>query len=349
MSRPTIADVAREANVSKATVSRVLSNNYEYMREETREKVLAAIERLNFRPSSIARSLTSKRTNIAALLISDVGNPFYADAIHGVEDLAFENNYNIFLCNTNYDLERGMQFINLFIDKQVDGVIIMSSTMTTDWLEALASQNVPTVVLDWEGGENIGNLSMLRIDFEVGIQQAVDHLIELGHRRFTHISGPLDLRTSHFRRNAILKAIGNQGLSESAMVTIEGNLRIEGGRQALREIINSDETPTAIIAANDLTAIGVLSEARAHNISIPEDLSVIGLDNIWLASETDPPLTTIALPRYQIGQIAMQSLFDLMKNAQDTQDKPKYTTIETTLVIRDSTAAPASNKRHKKT
>ena len=201
MARPTIADVAQQAGVSKATVSRVLSGRAEYMRESTRQRVEQAIELLNYRPSSVARSLTSKRTHTAGILISDVGNPFYPEVIHGLEDVAFKDGYDVFLCNTNYDEKRGMAFVRSLIDKRVDGVFIMSSSMSDDWLAELASNNVPAVVLDWEMHNAKGNLCLLRVDYEKGVQQAVDHLIELGHRRFVHVSGPTNLRTTHWRRS----------------------------------------------------------------------------------------------------------------------------------------------------
>ena len=151
MSRPTIVDVADIAGVSKATVSRVLSGNAEYMRVETRERVLAAIAELDYRPSSVARSLTSKRTQTAGILVSDIGNPFYPEVIRGVEDVALNNSYNIFLCNTGYDLVRGMTYIRSLIDQQVDGALIMSSTMSDDWVLELAKHNIPNVVLDLAG------------------------------------------------------------------------------------------------------------------------------------------------------------------------------------------------------
>jgi len=337
MSRSTIADVAREAGVSKATVSRVMSGRAEYMRDDTRRRVEKAIELLNYRPSSVARSLTSKRTNTAGILISDVGNPFYPEVIHGVEDAAFQDGYDVFLCNTNYDEKRGMAFVRSLIDKRVDGVLIMSSSMSDRWLEELARNNVPALVLDWEVQNAKGNLCLLRVDYRKGVQQAVDHLIELGHRSFVHVSGPVELRTTHWRQKAFLSALQGYGIPEADVLIIEGDLRIDGGRKAMQIIAQQKERPTAVFCANDLMAMGILSEARTHNIKIPTDMSVIGLDNIWLATQTDPPLTSVTLPRYQIGQLAMQLLFELMKNPREADAEPLFTHLETGLTIRDST------------
>ena len=338
MSRPTIADVAQQAGVSKATVSRVLSGRAEYMRDATRQRVEQAIELLNYRPSSVARSLTSKRTHTAGILISDVGNPFYPEVIHGVEDAAFQDGYDVFLCNTNYDEQRGMAFVRSLIDKRVDGVLIMSSSMSDNWLAELARNNVPAVVLDWDVHDGNGNLSLIRVDYERGIHQAVDHLIELGHRRFAHVSGPVELLTTKLRREAFLDALQSYGVPAPDVQIVEGDLRIEGGRRAMQSLLQYPERATAVFCANDLMAMGILSEARIHDIQIPKEISVIGLDDIWLATQTDPPLTTVSLPRYQIGQMAMQLLFELLDKPREREAEPLYAHVETGLTIRLSTA-----------
>jgi len=339
MSRPTIADVAQQAGVSKATVSRVLSGRAEYMRDATRRRVEQAIELLNYRPSSVARSLTSKRTHTAGILISDVGNPFYPEVIHGVEDAAFQDGYDVFLCNTNYDEQRGMAFVRSLIDKRVDGVLIMSSSMSNDWLVELARNNVPAVVLDWDVHDAKGNLCLLRVDYQKGIRQAVDHLVELGHRQFVHVSGPKELRTTQLRQESFLAALQRHGIPANDVMMIEGDLRIEGGRKALQAIAEKRAGKTAVFCANDLMAMGILSEARAFGIQIPKELSVIGLDDIWLATQTDPPLTSVALPRFQIGKMAMQLLFELLENPQAEEAEPLLAHVETSLTIRSSTAS----------
>jgi LacI family transcriptional regulator len=339
-SRPTIADVAKAAGVSTSTVSRVLNGNYAYMRDETRSRVLNAIEELQYRPSSVARSLTLKRTNTAGVMISDVGNPFYPDVIRGIEDVALEHDYNIFSCNTNYDLDRGMKFVRSFVDKRVDGVLIMSSAMSDDWLVELAKNNMPVVVLDWKVSADNVDASTIKVDFECGIGQLVDHFISLGHHRFAHVSGPLHLPTSRLRLDGFLKALELYGIDADAVLVVEGNLRIDGGRDALTQLLAAPDPPTAVFTANDLTAMGLLTAARAHGLRVPEDLSICGLDDIWLTSETDPPLTTVALPRYEIGSTAMHMLLRLL-TAYDEEDAASvnyHEVVETRLVVRQSTA-----------
>ncbi len=337
MGRATIGEVARKAGVSKATVSRVLSGNYTYLRQETRRRVETAIEELAYRPSSVARSLTSKRTQTAGVMIADIGNPFYPDVLRGIEDIALTRRYNLFLCNTNYDMGRGMDYVHSLVDKRVDGVLIMTSGFAQEWLEELETNNVPVVILDWEVQARSGNVSAIGVDFRRGIQAAVEHLLALGHRRFAHVSGPAHLPTSGYRADAFRQSLAGCGISTDQILTVEGNLQQDGGRRALVQILAAGERPTALFAANDLTAYGVLQEARSQGISVPGDLSVVGLDDIWLAAQSEPALTTVALPRYEIGALAMRLLFDLLDKPGDHYIESVYTRVRTSLIVRQST------------
>lgn len=341
MSRATIADVARIAKVSKSTVSRVLSGNTDYMRDETRERVLGTIAALNYRPSGVARSLVLKRTHTVGLLISDVGNPFYSDVIHGAEDVAIAHGYGLFLCNTNYDLQRGWAYIQSLADKQVDGVLIMSSSMSDEWLLELARHQIPTVVVDWNVRHAVTSaFHVITQDFETGIREAVDHLVGLGHRRLAHVSGPLDLETSRIRRDAFLNALAVNGIDPTQVQVVEGNLRTDGGRHALAQLLELPIRPTAVFAANDLTAIGIIWAVRDCGLRVPEDLSVVGLDNIQLAAEITPALTTVALQRYELGRMSMQMLLDLRSPKQPRPERSSHSEMASHLVIRQSTAPP---------
>jgi LacI family transcriptional regulator len=344
MSRPTIADVAQTAGVSKSTVSRVLSGSADYMRPDTQARVEQAIAELGYRPSSVARSLTSKRTYTAALLVSDVGNPFYPEVIHGVEDVALAHGYDVFLCNTNYDTARGLTFVRSLVDKQVDGVLIMSSSVSDEWLDELARHAIPTVVLDWDLPNPPPTLGIIGVDYEPGIRAAVDHLLALGHTRFAHVSGPLHLRTSHLRRDAFLQALARRDIAPNQIVTIEGNLRIDGGRAALADLLALPQPPTAVFTANDMMAMGLVRAARGRGLRVPQDMSVVGLDDVWLVADMEPPLTTVALPRYEIGQIAMQMLLNLLEDLPQPAAS-HFRQVETCLVQRDSTAVPAVDSK----
>lgn len=336
--RVTINDVASQAGVSKSTVSHVI-NHTRFVEPETSQKVLHAIEMLGYRPSGIARSLVSKRTRTAGLLISDVGNPFYHEVIMGVEDIALANDYSVFLCNASYDLERGMKFIQSLIDKSVDGVLFMSSGMSFEMVREVTQNQIKAVVLDWGNSHIHEFASTITIDFNDGINQAVAYLVGLGHRHIAHISGPLHLWTAQVRKSAFLDALRQQGLDPDQALVIEGDLRIEGGTRAFSQVNSCRPRPTAVLAANDLTALGCLWAARNAGLHLPGDLSIVGLDDIDLASKVSPALTTIALPRFQAGQLAMQMMLDMLGSP---SSEIVSQSIPTRLVIRESTSSPAS-------
>ncbi|MEM8863710.1 MAG: substrate-binding domain-containing protein, partial [Chloroflexota bacterium] len=214
---------------------------------------------------------------------------------------------------------RGMNFIHSLIDKRVDGVLIMSSSVSELWIDELRKNNVPVVISDWKPDYEASGMGVIDVDFETGIEDAVNHLIGLGHTRFAHVSGPLELRTARNRRDLFLQALSKHGIPAEEVSIAEGNLQIDGGRRAMEYILNLSVRPTAIFSANDLMAIGMITEARMAGLQVPNDLSIVGLDNIWLSDQIEPPLTTVALPRNKIGQTGMEMLFELMA-ASDKED-----------------------------
>jgi LacI family transcriptional regulator len=333
MKRVTINDVALKSGVSKSTVSHVI-NHTRFVEDHTKQKVLQSIRELNYRPSSIARSLVSQRTSTAGLLISDVGNPFYHEVILGVEEVALANGYSTLLCNTGYDIERGMKYIHSLVDRLVDGVMFMSSSMNVDMIQEVFKNAIQSVVLDW-GGTPINEMAAtIAIDFNHGICDAVGHLVALGHHRIAFAGGPGNLWTAKMRKQAFLDAICTCHPEAEPVLLPEGNLRIEGGYQALEALMKLNPRPSAVIAANDLTALGIMWAARNAGFDLPADLSVIGLDDIDLASRVTPRLTTIALPRYEIGRLAMSTLLALIR---DPVQPKTHQLVATKLVMRDST------------
>ncbi len=342
MRRATIREVAERAGVSKATVSHVI-NETRFVEEHTRQQVLQAIQELDYRPSRLARSLSTRQTYTVGLLISDVGNPFYHEVILAVENVALAHDYSVFLFNTNFNSERSMKYIHSMLDRHVDGVIFMTNRLEVELVAELAQHQVPAVTLDLEEVQMPGVWN-IRLEFEVGIREAANHLIQLGHRRFAHITGPLDLWTSGIRRDAFLGALEQQGIDPSEVTIIEGNFQIDGGRQALQKLLEMPDRPTAVFAANDLTALGVLWEARKYGLRVPGDLSVVGLDDIALAEQITPPLTTVALPCYDIGSLAMQMLLELIGPGEEPEFQSRdLQRLTTSLVVRESTAEAPSN------
>lgn len=342
MRRVTIKDVAEKAGVSKSTVSHVI-NKTRHVESDTEQKVVAAILELGYRPSSIARSLVSKRTKTAGLLVSNVGNPYYPEVIYGAEEVALANEYQLFLCNTGYNSDRGLRIVNSLIDKQVDGVLCLSSSLADTLIDELVDNNLPMVTLITSNAPRNDRISTITINFRTGIFQAIEHLVHLGHRRIALISGPNNLWTSKERRALFLEALSTNGIDPQDITEIEGDLRISGGRQALQQLLHIEPRPTAILAANDLMALGAMWEALKNEISVPGDLSVIGLDDIELSAAVSPPLTTISLPRYEIGKMAMEILLKMLEHQDmdDSQRTYQEIVVDTKLVVRQSTAQPS--------
>ncbi|MBN1122081.1 MAG: LacI family DNA-binding transcriptional regulator [Anaerolineae bacterium] len=341
MKRITMRDVADEVGVSKSTVSHVL-NDTRFVADGTRQRVLDAVERLGYRPSQIARSLAVRHTHTVGLLISDVGNPFYPPVIKGVEEVALDHDYTVLFSNVSYDLDRIVGSIRTMIDRHIDGAIAMSSRFSSEMAAELLDNQIPTVLLDWDDEAMLPyreQVGLISFDFASGIREAARHLVDLGHRRFAHISGPPDVWTSRRRCDAFIGALVECGIAANEVMVVEGDLQIEGGRAALHRLVEAGQPPTAVFAANDLTALGMLWEARKIGLRIPEDISLIGLDDIPLAEQTTPALTTVALPIYETGQIAMTMLLEMIcrENVEPSDDYFTRQVIPTRLIVREST------------
>lgn len=328
-----IKDVAREAGVSTATVSHVI-NNTRYVSDEVRARVMRAVEKCRYYPNAHARTLASGRSRIIGLVISDIANPFFPELVKSIEAAAFERSYDIVLSNTNYDTERTSHYVRRFIERKVAGVAVMTSEMDKSLVAELAQREVPVVFLDV--GETGLHMNNLRVDYEQGIEQAILHLVALGHRRIAYIGGTSDMRSSKRRLEAFQQTMQELFPNTDGLV-FHGNFKIEGGRRAASEILATQAAalPTAVVAANDLTAIGAISEFRAQGLHVPRDVSVIGFDDIAFASLNEPALTTVNLPRDELGRRAVEVL---IKSLEDSRQEGVEIRIPTNLVVRQSTA-----------
>ena len=327
-----IKKVAERAKVSTATVSRLI-NKTSYISPETAEKVWSAIKELGYYPNVNARGLASGRSLLLGLIVSDIVNPFFPELVKSFEESAMAQNYEIITANTNYDAARTALRVRQLIERRVDGVAVMTSEMDQSLIDELSTRGIPIVFLDT--GKVRENISNVRIDYEQGISEAVNHLLELGHRQIGFISGPLGLKSARIRRSAFLKFLKKQGIIEKKELVTMGNYKIGGGREAMTELLKLKERPTAVLASNDLTAIGALQALRTHGLRVPEDISLIGFDNIDLAQSTDPPLTTVNVSRSKVAESAFELLF-VSINGKTIQ---RELHVETNLVIRESTAA----------
>ena len=331
-----IKKVAEHANVSTATVSRLI-NKTSYISPETAKKVWSAIEELGYYPNINARGLASGRSLLLGLIVSDIVNPFFPELVKSFEEYAVEKGFEVITANTNYNPARTAMRVRSLIERRVDGVAVMTSEMDQALIDELSTRGIPIVFLDT--GEIQENISNIRIDYEQGISEAVNHLLELGHRRIGFISGPLDLKSAKIRRSAFLKFLRQKGIIEKKELIVVGDHKISGGRTAMRQLLEVKDRPTAVFASNDLTAIGALQELRTHGLHVPTDISLVGFDDIALAESTDPPLTTVNISRSLVAEAAFNSLYELISGATEIG---RELLVETTLVVRESTARPAN-------
>jgi DNA-binding LacI/PurR family transcriptional regulator len=339
-----IRDVAKVAGVSTATVSHVI-NNSRFVSEETKRRVLAAIESCGYTPNAHARKLATKQNHTFGLILSDLSNPFFPELVKSIQERAIELGYDISMANTNYDSERAVASVQRMLEQRVSGVAVMTSEMGDSLTRRLAEREVAVVFLDvGKVGPYVSNIV---VNYERGIRAGVEHLLALGHRRIAYISGPLRLKSAQRRHLAFTRMMKKYESSLRTQPWIyEGDFKATGGQQAMVEMLRQKPRPTAIVAANDLMAMGALGELKKAGLRVPKDLSIVGFDDILFAALTDPPLTTVALPREEIGRASVDALLNTIKDA--NRMGRKYTILPR-LVVRESTGpVPVNESRRKR-
>ncbi len=327
-----IKDVAKLAGVSTATVSHVI-NNTRFVRDETRQKVLSAIEEANYTPNAHARSLAAGYSKTLGLIISDIANPFFPELVKSIQRRATDAGYDLMLANTNYDESLTVSCVERMLQQKVRGVAIMTSEMDYSLIDRLAEREVAVVFLDL--GPVGPHTSNINVDYESGVHAGVQHLLDLGHRRIAYVSGPRHLKSAERRRAAFIEIMRRSRASlRTKPVIIEGDFSAEAGERAVKEMLELEERPTAVFCANDLMAIGALGGLRRAGARVPRDVSVVGFDDISFAALTDPPLTTIEFPRADVGSAAVEALMHTI-SADDAFGREFK--VETRLVVREST------------
>ena len=301
----TIADVAARAGVSTATVSRVLAGVGQ-ARPETRTRVLEAARDLDYRPSEVARSLKRRTTQILGLIITDIENPYFPQLVRSVEDAARAAGYSVLLCNAADDPEREASYLELLVDRRVDGVVIAASSLGVRHAEWLASPPIPVVLVNTEAPE-VG-LPTIMSDNELGGRMAADHLLALGHRRFGYLMPPPRNVDAPARLAGVRSALAAANLGPEALIETIGDATVRGGELAAHELFGLAPATTAIVAYNDLMAIGVLRAVPGSGRRVPADVSVVGFDDVAFAEYLDPPLTTIAQRTDEMGRWAIAQL-----------------------------------------
>jgi LacI family transcriptional regulator len=331
----TIVDVARRARVSASTVSHVI-NGTRAVAPATRRRVEAAIAAVAYRPNALARSLRSGRSHTLGLLLPDSGNPFFAEVGREIQLAAFDAGLSVFLCNTENDPEKEQRSVGVLTRTRVDGLVLVAVDDRGDALRALVRQRVPVVVMDRERPDLA--LDTVLTDHREGGRLATRHLAALGHRRIGVVAGPRGLSPSELRLAGHRRALAEAGLPAAPELVRHGDFHPESGRAAARALLALARPPTAILACNDLMAMGVLRAAAEAGRRVPEDLAVVGYDDIELAAFTVPPLTTVAQPRREMGRAAVRLLVNRLA---DPGLPPQQALLPVALAVRRSCGAAA--------
>lgn len=333
---PDIRAVAALARVSIATVSRTI-NGAPVVSEKLSRRVWAAIEQLNYYPNTLARSLVSGRSRILGIIVENITNPFFPELIQSFEELAIANGYEILVSSSNSDPAILTTCVRRMIERKVEGVAVLTFGEEEPVLEQLAYHDIPIVLAEFHLDDP--KASTILLDYSTGIRAAIQHLAELGHSRIGFLAGPHTIHSAVTRENDFRTAMEQAGLAIQKDWIIECNHTLKGGVAGFEQLQSLAARPTAVICSNDMTAIGVLRAAYLKGLKVPQDLSVVGLDDIDFAEFTLPPLTTIRLSRVDLARAAFEALRQQAENPGNAKI-PREFLVSTSLVVRGSTGAP---------
>lgn len=326
----TLRDVAQYAGVSQKTVSNVI-NDWPYMTDETRQKVQIAIKELGYRPSMVATSLRTGRTNTVGVMIADITNPFFGQLIHGIEDVLSSSGYGIFLANTNEDLEKESSYLEKMVRWGVDGLMLFGSRASSEFLTDLVETRIP-IVSENSLAER-ANMTLIKIDNIYGGRMAVQHLIERGCQRIAHLGGPAQRKATDLRLVGYQEALAAAGRECDPALVKRCAPSIRGGFQGAALLLR-EQHPDGIFCYNDLIAIGALVACRQFGLRVPQDVAIIGFDDIAMAALVDPALSTIRIHQVEMGRQAGRLLLERLNNTSNSID---HVTIPVELVVRRST------------
>ena len=332
----TIKDVAREAGVSVGTASQALRAS-PAVREATRQRVLAVAKRLRYQPSALARGLVTRRTHTVGLLISDIANPFFIRAVRAVEDAAQENGYNVILCNTDEDPAKETQYLQVLMEKRVDGIILATTGGSLQAVRDVRWRGIPLVLFDRE----LTSLATdtVKVDGVLGGRLATEYLLGLGHRRIAIIHGPLVRSTGIERLQGYLAALKTAGIRPIPELIREGNFKPDSGRALTRQLLDTSPPPTALFCTNNLMTVGALQTLGERGVRMPSDLSLVGYDDMEWWRLTHPPLTTVGQPVYDLGREAMRLLLAQIGRVKGR--RRQRVVLKPELILRSSCGPPA--------
>ncbi len=330
----TMKDLAKLAGVSTSTVSHVI-NKTRFVSDEIAERVNKAAQELNYAPSALARSLKMNRTKTIGMLMTTSTNPFFGEVVKGVERNCYQQGYNLILCNTEGDHERMKSSINTLLQKRVDGIILMCSTLVGERIDEFERYpDIPVVVMDW--GPMLFSSDKIQDNSLLGGYIATKHLIENGHTQIGCITGPLNHHQAQMRYEGYKRALRESRLDINPDWVIESDFECQGGYDSFNKLKKKGTLPTALFVSNDMMAMGVINAANENHVKVPEDLSIVGYDDIHISKFMSPALTTIHQPKYRLGEAAVKTL---LKKIDKESDQPEIIQLEPTLSVRKSVKA----------
>ncbi len=340
----TMNDVAKRAGVSPATVSRVLSKS-PYIAVETVNKVLEAVDELRYHRNVHARRLATGKSNVFGLVISEIANPFFPELIRGFQSEAWDRGFDVLLLNTEYSKKRTESVIEKLIESDVRGVAIMTSSIDAGIADSLTEHGIGVVFCNLVPADRL--VSNITIRYQTGITQAIEHVVSLGHHKAGVIAGPETSKTAAMIKQELISGLKQRGLDPYPVV--HSDYHLDSGASAVQQILSVSETPTVIFCGSDLVAMGALTALEDAGIDVPGDISIVGIDDISFAHLARPPLTTIGVPREQVGILSFQALDKMSKLKR--QRGAEYA-VDTRLVVRKSTGPARKHKLrnlHRKT
>ena len=332
----TMRDVASKANVSIKTVSRVVNHQGE-ISEATRQRVLSVIDELGYRPNSLARSLVLGKTQSVALLIPQITDPFFPEVVLGVESVANQHDYSVFLCNTNEDPDQELRYIDVVTAKQVDGTILCGTRLSNEQLRQVAAQHRVSLLTS----RMLHDVPGVRIQSEKAMYMVTTHLIACGHRRIGYIGR--EEPDENLRASGYFQALRDRDLPvDPSRTTFLASVSVAAGRQMAEALLRQAPDLTALLCYDDRVAVGALQACQTLGRMVPRDTTVVGFDDISLASLVTPALTTVHVPRYRIGEMLMEALLKVIAADHDTV-APLY--VQPQLIVRQSGGVSTQNER----
>jgi DNA-binding LacI/PurR family transcriptional regulator len=335
-----LREVAQRAGVSMAAASRAL-RNHPGVGAEAKARVLRAAREIGYEPNLAARSLRTRRTHSIGLVIPDIMNPFFSEVARGVGDVADQRGYSLLLGNSDGEVAKEEEFVNLLLRRKMDGLVFFAATNVSQHIDRVRAKGFPMVLID----RKVPGFDLVRTDNEKGGATATRHLIELGHTRIALISGRLDLGTRRDRYNGYREALIQAGIVPDPALVREGSVKSDHGYEAAQALLALPSPPTAIFAATDTIATGVLLALEERRCRVPEDVAVVGYDNTYLAMISRPRLTSVAQPKQQMGQWAATFLIDWIEQGRAEPHEPVEVVLEPRLVVRESTMGPVITGR----